>query len=147
MRINKTFKFKKDIIREKNIEDQIKKYLSSHKDIFYYKVFGSGLQLKGIPDIICSVNGYFVGFEIKRPKGKPQISQILCGFRIIESGGIYVIVDNLDIIKKIIDLLKNKDIKSIYNLIGYTDVKSFITYISKKYKIELNNERELYYEQ
>lgn len=137
MKLNIDFKTKpKPPIKEKNIEDKIKKYLSS-KNVFYYKSHGDPLQLNGLPDIICSIKGYFVGFELKRPTGKPQISQIVCGKSILDSKGIYVIVDNLEIVQKITELILKGKIKDVYPIIGYKTSDEFIKFVIKKYKIKI----------
>lgn len=86
---------------EKDIERRIKKYLSDNK-IYFFKVHGSSFMLPGIPDIIACVNGYFVGIEVKN-KGKlyNQSEEQKIHQELIErSGGIYILADNLEIVKE-----------------------------------------------
>lgn len=54
-----------------------------------YRSFGG---LKGVPDIICIINGQFVGIEIKTPKGKLSPGQILFKKRCERNGGKYLVV-------------------------------------------------------
>ena len=86
---------------EKNIENQIKKWLSDNK-IYYFKVHGSSFMLPGIPDIVACVNGRFVGIEVKN-KGKLSNQseyQKIHEKQILESNGIYILADSLDTVKE-----------------------------------------------
>ena len=46
----------------------------------------------GVPDILASVNGYFVGIEVKAQNGKPSELQYYNVRKIRESGGFAYIV-------------------------------------------------------
>lgn len=39
---------------------------------WYFKVWGGGMQKSGIPDLIVSVNGFFLGVELKSDTGRPS---------------------------------------------------------------------------
>lgn len=71
---------------EKNFEKKIKKFLSD-EGVWFVKTWSNGVQRSGIPDIIASVNGYFVGIEVKASKGKPSELQIYNLRNIYDSGG------------------------------------------------------------
>ena len=49
---------------EKIFENKIKQWLKNH-DCYFVKFFANSMTKKGVPDILASVNGYFVGIETK----------------------------------------------------------------------------------
>lgn len=53
---------------EKTFENKIKDFLDE-QGAWYVKFFANGYTKSGIPDILACVNGYFVGIEVKAPKG------------------------------------------------------------------------------
>lgn len=71
---------------EKTFENKIKRWLSAH-DCYYVKFFANSFTKVGIPDILASVNGYFVGIEVKASRGKPSELQLFNIKKIRESGG------------------------------------------------------------
>ena len=56
---------------------------------------------KGIPDIICCIDGKFVGIEVKRPGNK--LSEAQKGFKagIELAGGVYAVVFSLEETKRL----------------------------------------------
>lgn len=77
---------------EKNFENKVKDFLKKEK-CWFVKYWGGGEFTKaGIPDILCCCNGYFLGIEIKAPKGKPSELQKWNIKRINESCGIGVVL-------------------------------------------------------
>lgn len=76
---------------EKTFENRIKKYLDS-LNIYYVKYFANGYTKSGVPDILASVNGVFVGIEVKAENGKPSKLQLHHRDRIRKAGGISVVV-------------------------------------------------------
>lgn len=91
-------------MREKTIENKIKEYLFS-KGIYYFKVHGSSFQVSGIPDIVCCYKGMFVGIEVKRPGALNEQSeqQKIHERNIRKSGGIYLLVDNVQTVVDFIE--------------------------------------------
>ena len=73
-------------MREKVIETRVKKFLSEI-GAYFVKIHGSNFQEPGIPDIISCYKGYFIGIETK-------------------AGGIYILTDNVDDVKRVIGGLK-----------------------------------------
>lgn len=97
----------------KNAITRIEDYMHKHKDTIYdtyklestyqnklLKVFRdlnlsevmwwskvSDRYIKGVPDIVCCVAGYFVAFELKRQGGKPSKLQLYNIKKITEAGG------------------------------------------------------------
>jgi len=55
---------------EKDIVNQIMKYLKTLPYCFCYKSHGGMYGVAGLPDIICCIGGKFVAFEVKQPSGK-----------------------------------------------------------------------------
>lgn len=52
--------------------------------------------MKGVPDIVCIINGMFVGFEVKTTKGRVSPDQLLFKKRCERAGGIYHVVRSAD---------------------------------------------------
>lgn len=48
----------------KKIKDAI---LEEYPQALVLKIHGSQYQEAGIPDLLCCINGYFFGFEVKQP--------------------------------------------------------------------------------
>lgn len=72
---------------EKAFENRIKQFLKD-EGCYFIKYWGGGEFTKaGVPDILCCCNGYFLGIEVKAPKGKPSALQIHNLKKIDESGG------------------------------------------------------------
>ena len=95
---------------EKNFENKIKKYLES-QNCYFVKYFANRMTKAGVPDILASVNGYFVGIEVKASNGHPSELQIHNVKKIQESGGFAVIIypEQWDDFKNMIVFLKGGD--------------------------------------
>lgn len=77
---------------EKNFENKVKKFLKEN-GCWYVKYWGGGDFTKsGVPDVLACVNGYFMGIEVKGPKGKPSELQIYNLRKIIRSNGIAILL-------------------------------------------------------
>ena len=55
---------------EKDIVNQIMRYLKTVPDCFAWKQHGGQFGTAGLPDIILCLNGRFMAFEVKTPSGK-----------------------------------------------------------------------------
>lgn len=78
--------------KEKNFENRIKDFLKDN-GCWFIKYWGGGEYTKaGVPDILVCCNGYFVGVEVKAPKGKPSALQISNLQKIHQAGGIAVLL-------------------------------------------------------
>ena len=77
--------------QEKNFENKIKAWLKDH-DCYFVKFFANRMTKTGVPDILASVNGYFVGIEVKAQNGRPSELQLYNLRKIRESGGFAYIV-------------------------------------------------------
>lgn len=74
------------IAGEKLFENKIKKFLDDN-GAYYVKFFANAFTKTGVPDILASVNGYFVGIEVKATTGRPSELQLYNIRKIKESGG------------------------------------------------------------
>lgn len=71
------------------------------------KIWGGGFQKAGIPDILASYKGYFIGIEVKVGNNKPSPLQVKKIELINQSGGIGIVVWDL---KAVVDLLDALDL-------------------------------------
>ena len=76
---------------EKRFEEKIKHFLDD-QGAWYVKFFANRNTRSGIPDLLCCVNGYFVGVEVKAEDGEPTALQIHHCTEIRLSGGFAFIV-------------------------------------------------------
>ena len=89
-------------MREKNIENQIKKYLKS-KGAYYVKYFGNSYSQVGVPDILACYKGRFIGIEVKNEKGKTSMLQDINLQQIKDAGGISLVARCVEDVSKVID--------------------------------------------
>lgn len=89
-------------MREKNIENKIKTYLSS-VGAYYFKHHGGKYSQVGVPDIIVCYKGRFVGIEVKNEKGQLSILQTRNLKRIADNGGIAIAVRSLEEVKEVFE--------------------------------------------
>src|SRR5450755_2577576 len=92
-------------MRESAIQAQIIQYLKL-KGIFHYRNNSGGFLdankhfyrfgALGSPDIICVVDGQFVGIEVKAPGGKQSDHQISFQKRLEAAGGKYILAYSLE---------------------------------------------------
>ena len=86
---------------EAYIQKEILQYLRSLPQCRPFKIIVA--NERGVPDIICCLNGRFVGFEVKRPGAKPTRIQDAQRERIGVAGGTVYVVTSLDDTKNIIE--------------------------------------------
>ena len=77
---------------EKKFENKIKEFLKTLPNCWFFKHWAGMYSQKGIPDIMCCINGRFVGLEVKASNGRPSPLQVRCVKLINEAGGYAVIV-------------------------------------------------------
>ena len=73
-------------MQEKSFENKIKKWLAAN-GCYYVKFFANGYTRRGVPDILASVNGWFIGIEVKAQSGRPSDLQFDNVREIRKSGG------------------------------------------------------------
>lgn len=72
--------------KEKIFELKVRKYLTDC-GCYVVKQWGSMMSKSGIPDLLVSCKGEFLGLEIKGENGKPSELQLYNIKKIQESGG------------------------------------------------------------
>ena len=94
----------------KIIGNKIKDYLKD-QNCYFVKYFANRMTKAGIPDILASVNGYFVGIEVKASNGRPSELQKWNIEQIHASGGFGVILypEHWEEFKNMIVFLKGGD--------------------------------------
>lgn len=77
-------------------EGKIKKKLTEmlkHEKVWYFFPAANGMGKAGIPDVICIVEGHFVGIECKADETKkPTTLQLMCAKEIRNAGGYWFLV-------------------------------------------------------
>lgn len=92
-------------MKEQDLINQIKTYLNSIKDLFYWKEHGGQFGTAGIPDIIICYKGRFIAFECKQPGRKPTILQAITLNKIMRAGGIGIVITDITQAKQVIESL------------------------------------------
>lgn len=72
---------------EKNFENKVKTYLKNYGCWFLKYWGGASYTKSGIPDLLVSSDGCFLGIEVKADKGEPSLLQLYNLRKIRESGG------------------------------------------------------------
>ena len=90
---------------EKNITNQIMRYLKTVPYCFCWKQHGGQYGTAGIPDIICCLNGCFIAFEVKTETGKLTKLQESTIQKIKEAKGEAFKVTSLTEVKEILQNL------------------------------------------
>ena len=100
---------------EKNFEKKVKSFLKN-RNCWILKTWSNGVQRSGVPDLLINCNGYFVGIELKAPRGKPSELQLYNVRKIRESGGIAIVLypDKFELFTHVIDLLLLNDFKFVF---------------------------------
>ena len=92
-------------VKESEVQKQILEYLALKRVFHYRNNSGAFVDSQkhfyrfgalGSPDIICVINGQFVGIEVKALKGKQSEHQKEFQRKLEAAGGKYVLAYNLD---------------------------------------------------
>ena len=107
-------------MKERDIQKQILHWLKYQKNVYPIRINPVGIPLhnkqgsfrpsgmKGVSDIVCCVEGYFVAFEVKRPRGKLTREQVEFLNVIRSCGGFAYKVTSLDEVILIIKKIKER---------------------------------------
>lgn len=91
------------------VKNKIKKLL--HKYTVYYTMpIGSGYGNSGTPDILCCLNGHFIGIEAKAGNNKPTALQEKHLRAIQSAGGSALVIreDNLHVLEALLERLNGR---------------------------------------
>lgn len=100
---------------EKNFENKVKKFLKE-RGAWFIKYWGGAAYTKsGIPDLLVCVNGFFLGVELKSPKGKASELQLYTLNEIDQAGGFAILLypDQFDTFKDLVECLQ-ANLKAAY---------------------------------
>lgn len=85
-------KGKRKLAEEKRFECRVRKFLTG-QGAYVIKYWGGGRYTRsGVPDLLVSVNGYFIGIELKASDGRPRPLQLYHLRLISESGGVGILL-------------------------------------------------------
>ena len=87
---------------ETKVQKQIQSYLKSI-GAYEFQVHGELYMKAGIPDIICCLNGRFIGIEVKDGNNVPSELQLAHGRQIVKAGGIFGVCYNVEDVKKLLE--------------------------------------------
>lgn len=92
--------------KEKTFENKVKSYLKS-KGAWVVKFFANGYTQKGVPDLLCCLNGRFLAIEIKSENGRPSPLQLYTIDEIKKANGLALVLypQNFDEFKHTIEAL------------------------------------------
>lgn len=79
------------LISEATLTKQVKAFLDGLSHTWYFKVWGGGMQKRGIPDIIGIKNGRFFALELKASDGCPTALQKR-NIKLIKKVGGYAVI-------------------------------------------------------
>jgi hypothetical protein len=87
---------------EAKVKNKIRSILKKY-NVYFFMPRGTALGRNGIPDIICCINGCFVGIECKAGKNKATALQLYEQQQIKDNKGIAIVVneDNIDEVEAI----------------------------------------------
>ena len=94
---------------EKKVKDKVVKILKSIGAYYFFPVTG-GFGRSGVPDIICCLNGNFIGIECKAGGNKPTPLQEKNLKDIQSAGGFAFVVneDNIDSLERVLETMTGK---------------------------------------
>lgn len=88
-------------MKESTLENNIRDYLKD-KGAYVEKIWGGGYQAAGIPDLIGSYKGIFIGVEVKLDYNKPSKIQEAKLKMINDSGGEGIVAYSLEDVEEMV---------------------------------------------
>ena len=91
------------------VKRRVRLILDRH-EVYYFFPPANGYGRTGIPDVICCVNGYFIGIECKAGKNTPTALQSREIDKIVAAGGVAMVVneENLEVLEDLIRYVKER---------------------------------------
>ena len=90
-------------MKESQLVQNIKKYLATVPECFFWKEHGGQYGTAGIPDIIVCYKGRFVGLEAKVGKNQPTKLQTATIEQIRKAGGTAAVVRSIADVKTVLE--------------------------------------------
>ena len=90
-------------MKESQLIQNIRKYLATLPECFFWKEHGGQYGTAGIPDIIVCYKGRFIALEAKVGKNQPTRLQAATIEQIRRAGGIACVVRSVDEVKETIN--------------------------------------------
>lgn len=82
---------------ERAVKNAVKKILDGYyPHVYYFMPVTGGYGRSGVPDIVASVCGKFVGIECKANGGKMTALQEMNGTQITNSRGVFILVESVE---------------------------------------------------
>jgi len=95
---------------EAKVKKQIRAILDAH-GVYYAMPIGTGYGNSGVPDFLCCVNGCFLAIEAKAGKGKTTALQDDNITRIVDSGGVALVVRETNMVELLSTIAVLKEVK------------------------------------
>lgn len=94
---------------EKKVKDKVVGILKE-EGVYYFFPATHGFGRSGVPDIVCCVNGHFLGIECKAGTNKPTALQVREIEAIRRSNGVAIVVneENWDMVRALVRKLKER---------------------------------------
>lgn len=92
---------------EKKVKDKVVRVLKE-EGVYYFFPATHGYGRSGVPDIVCCINGHFIGIEVKAGKNKPTALQVAEIEAIRRNNGTAVVVneENWDMVRALVRMHK-----------------------------------------
>jgi hypothetical protein len=87
---------------EAAIKAKIRQYLVDEKKAYFFAPVQMGMGVSAL-DILCCIQGRFIGIEVKVPGGKPTVRQMFTIKAIREAGGEAFWTDSLEYTKTMLE--------------------------------------------
>ena len=87
------------VMKEKTIENKIKKYLKSI-GAYFVKQHGNAFVKSGIPDVLACYHGTFIGIEVKNEKNTTTLLQDHHLLEIQKAGGVAFVARSVEDVKE-----------------------------------------------
>ena len=94
---------------ERAVKDKVVSMLKG-EEVYYFFPATHGFGRSGVPDIVCCVNGYFLGIECKAGTNKPTALQVREIEAIRRSNGVAIVVneENWDMVRALVRKMKGQ---------------------------------------
>lgn len=89
-------------MKEAQLIQNIRKYLATLPECFYWKEHGGQYGTAGIPDIIVCYKGRFIALEAKVGRNQPTRLQAATIVQIRHAGGIAAVVRSVEDVKAVL---------------------------------------------